>query len=45
MKCLSMEVLDVSAWKRFDTKGRLFWNWNTRADYEEVRRIIEARKS
>ena len=44
MKRLSMEVLDESAWKRFDTDGRLFWNMNTRADYEEARRIIEARK-
>jgi len=44
MKRRSMEVLDVSAWKRFDTGGRLFWNINTRAYQEEARRIIEARK-
>jgi len=44
MKRLPMEVLDVSVWKRFDTKGRLFWNMNTPADYEEARRILEARQ-
>jgi hypothetical protein len=38
-----MEVLDESAWKRFDTDGRLFWNMNTLADYEEARRILEDR--
>jgi molybdopterin-guanine dinucleotide biosynthesis protein A len=43
MKRLPMEVLDESAWKRFDTDGRLFWNMNTTADYEEARRIIEKR--
>jgi hypothetical protein len=26
-------------WKRFDTAGRLFWNMNTRQDYEEAVRI------
>jgi molybdenum cofactor guanylyltransferase len=41
MKRLPMEVLDVSVWKRFDTKGRLFWNMNTPADYEEAKRILE----
>ena len=44
MKRLPMEVLDVSVWKRFDTKGRLFWNVNTPADYEEAKRILEARQ-
>jgi len=43
MKRLSMEVLDESAWKRFDSDGRLFWNMNTLADYEEARRVIEER--
>ena len=43
MKRLSMEVLDESAWKRFDSGGRLFWNMNTLADYEEARRVIEER--
>jgi hypothetical protein len=43
MKRLSMEMLDESAGKRFDTGGRLFWDRNTRADYEEARRMIEAR--
>ena len=44
MKRLPMEVLDVSVWKRFDTKGRLFWNVNTPADYEEAKRILEVRQ-
>jgi len=43
MKRLPMEVLDESAWKRFDTDGRLFWNMNTPADYEEARRVFEER--
>jgi hypothetical protein len=38
-----MEVLDESAWKRFDTDGRLFWNMNTPADYEEARKVFERR--
>jgi len=42
---LKREVLDEAEWKRFDTQGRLFWNMNTREDYEEARRIIEAEKS
>ena len=42
MKQLPMEVLDESAWKRFDTNGRLFWNMNTAADFVEARRILEA---
>ena len=43
MKRLRMEVLDERDWKRFDTDGRLFWNMNTLADYEEARRVIEER--
>lgn len=39
-----VEVLDVSAGKRFDTEGCLFRNLNTREECEETRRIIEARK-
>jgi molybdopterin-guanine dinucleotide biosynthesis protein A len=42
MKRLPMEVLDEPAWKRFDTDGRLFWNMNTPADFNEARRILEA---
>ncbi len=42
MKRLPTEVLDESAWKRFDSEDRLFWNMNTPKDYEEARRIIEA---
>lgn len=38
---LKSEVLDEADWKRFDSAGRLFWNMNTAADYEEARRIIE----
>jgi len=44
MKRLEMEVLDEQDWKRFDSAGRLFWNMNTQADYEEARRILEAEK-
>jgi len=43
MKRLRMEVLDEAAWKRFDNHGRLFWNMNTPEDYEQARRILEAR--
>jgi molybdenum cofactor guanylyltransferase len=39
---LSAEVLDERDWKRFDSAGRLFWNMNTAADYEEARRIVDA---
>jgi molybdopterin-guanine dinucleotide biosynthesis protein A len=41
MKRLPMEVLDESAWKRFDTDGRLFWNMNTQEDFAVARRILE----
>jgi molybdopterin-guanine dinucleotide biosynthesis protein A len=43
MKRLPMEVLDEASWKRFDTDGRLFWNMNTLADYEEARRVFAQR--
>jgi molybdopterin-guanine dinucleotide biosynthesis protein A len=42
MKHLNMEVLDETHWKRFDSAGRLFWNMNTPADYDEARRILKA---
>jgi len=42
MKHLEMEVLDETHWKRFDSAGRLFWNMNTPADYDEAKRILEA---
>jgi molybdopterin-guanine dinucleotide biosynthesis protein A len=42
LKHITTEVLDEADWKRFDSAGRLFWNMNTLADYEEARRIIEA---
>ena len=41
---VSTEVLDEADWKRFDSAGRLFWNMNTAADYEEARRILEAER-
>jgi molybdopterin-guanine dinucleotide biosynthesis protein A len=42
---LRAEVLDERDWKRFDSAGRLFWNMNTVADYDEARRIVEAGQS
>jgi len=39
---LRAEVLDEADCKRFDSAGRLFWNMNTAADYEETRRMLEA---
>jgi molybdopterin-guanine dinucleotide biosynthesis protein A len=44
LKRVTTEVLDVRDWKRFDSAGRLFWNMNTPADYEEARRILEAKQ-
>jgi molybdopterin-guanine dinucleotide biosynthesis protein A len=41
---LRAEVLDERDWKRFDSAGRLFWNMNTAADYEEARRIVDAKR-
>jgi molybdopterin-guanine dinucleotide biosynthesis protein A len=45
MKRLRMEVVDEADWKRFDTSGRLFWNMNTAADYDEAKRILEAQRA
>ena len=45
MKRLPMEVLDGNVWKQFDTEGRLFWNMNTPADFEEARQILEGQKT
>jgi len=42
MKHLRMEILDETHWKRFDNGGRLFWNMNTVAEYEEAKRLLEA---
>lgn len=39
---LRTEVVDENDWTRFDKSGRLFWNMNTPAEYEEARRILEA---
>jgi len=41
MRTLEMEILDETHWKRFDNAGRLFWNMNTQADYDEAKRIVE----
>jgi molybdopterin-guanine dinucleotide biosynthesis protein A len=45
LNVLHVEVLDEKDWKRFDTDGRLFWNMNTAADYEEARRVLAAENS
>jgi molybdenum cofactor guanylyltransferase len=45
MKHLSMEVLDETHWKRFDSADRLFWNMNTPGEYEEAKRILEAERA
>jgi molybdopterin-guanine dinucleotide biosynthesis protein A len=42
LNALDVEVLDEKDWKRFDSSGRLFWNMNTMADYDEARRILQA---
>jgi molybdopterin-guanine dinucleotide biosynthesis protein A len=39
LKHVRTEVLDESAWKRFDSAGRLFWNMNTPEDFEEAQRL------
>lgn len=44
LNVLHVGVLDEKDWKRFDTNGRLFWNMNTLADYEEARRVIATEK-
>jgi len=45
MKQLQMEIVDESEWKRFDSAGRLFWNMNTAADYDEVKKVLEAERA
>ncbi len=42
MKLTEIEVVDEKDWKRFDKAGRLFWNMNTQADYEEALRVYNA---
>jgi len=42
LNALRVEVLDEKDWKRFDSDGRLFWNMNTQADYDEARRVLQA---
>jgi molybdopterin-guanine dinucleotide biosynthesis protein A len=41
LKPLTLEMLDEKDWKRFDSAGRLFWNMNTPADYEEAQRALK----
>jgi molybdenum cofactor guanylyltransferase len=41
VKHFRVEVLDEADWKRFDSDGRLFWNMNTLADYDEAKRILK----
>ena len=38
MRAIRTEMLDEQEWKRFDSAGRLFWNMNTAADYDETLR-------
>jgi molybdenum cofactor guanylyltransferase len=45
MKSLEMEVVEEADWKQFDSAGRLFWNMNTVADFDEARRILEAQRA
>lgn len=45
MRQLQLEIVDESDWKRFDSAGRLFWNMNTAADYDEAKRILEAERA
>jgi molybdenum cofactor guanylyltransferase len=45
LKEVRTEVLDESVWKRFDSAGRLFWNMNTPADFEEAQRLWETKNS
>jgi len=45
LKELCTEVLDESVWKRFDSAGRLFWNMNTPADFEEAQRLWQTPKN
>jgi len=42
LNALHVEVLDEKDCKRFDSDGRLFWNMNTQADYDEARRVLQA---
>lgn len=44
LKHVSVEMLDEGEWKRFDSAGQLFWNMNTAADFEKVRRVWEAER-
>jgi molybdopterin-guanine dinucleotide biosynthesis protein A len=39
LKQVRTELLDESVWKRFDSAGRLFWNMNTPADFQEAQRL------
>ena len=41
LEVLKREVVEESEWKPLDPSGRLFWNMNTSADYDEARRILK----
>jgi molybdopterin-guanine dinucleotide biosynthesis protein A len=43
LSLLNVEVLDAKDWQPFDCNGRLFWNMNTPADYDDARGILEAK--
>jgi molybdopterin-guanine dinucleotide biosynthesis protein A len=45
LKEVRTEVLDDSVWKRFDSAGRLFWNMNTPADFEEAQSLWQTPKN
>lgn len=45
MKQLQMEIIDERDWKRFDSAGRLFWNMNTAADYDEAKKLLETERA
>lgn len=43
LKSLSIEWMEPSEWKRFDSAGVLFKNMNTPEDYEEAKAALEGR--
>jgi len=45
MRQLQMEIVDEKDCKRFDSAGRLFWNMNTAADYDEAKKRLEAERA
>jgi molybdenum cofactor guanylyltransferase len=45
IKRLKIKVIDETDCRRFDAAGRLFWNMNTLADYDEARRILQMERA